>query len=286
MNYKISGFADEISQDLGTQIKVIKSLKMDYIDMRGVYGRDLVLHNDERVKEIKRMLDDNGVRLSAVSTQIGKIGINDPFGPHFEDFKRAVEVSHMVECPKLRMFSFYIPQGHSPAEYETEVFDRLGRLVDYASSNDVLLMHENEKEIYGEKAPECRRLMDTFYGDHFKGVFDFANFVQVGQDTLEAYDMLRQFTVYVHVKDALSADATVVPSGCGDGHVAEILKDMFRSGYDGFLSLEPHLFDFAGFAALEKHGLSIKKNEGALLSGEEAFTLAHDALIKILEQIG
>lgn len=107
-----------------------------------------------------------------------------------------------------------------PAAYEGEVFDRIGKFVDYASANDTLLLHENEKDIYGAMAPECKKLMDTFYGDHFKAIFDFANFVQCGQDTLEAYEMLKSYIAYIHVKDALKSDQSVVPAGYGDGNVA------------------------------------------------------------------
>ena len=44
--------------------------------------------------------------------------------------------------------------------------------------------------------------MDAFSGDHFRAVFDFANFVQVGQQTLPAYELLKPFIQYVHMKDA------------------------------------------------------------------------------------
>lgn len=118
-----------------------------------------------------------------------------------------------------------------------------------------------------------------------KSRFDFANFVQAKENTLEAYKDLKEYIAYIHVKDALLADGKVVPAGYGDGHVAEILKDLLANGFDGFLSLEPHLFNFVGFAELEKDGLSIQDTENKVLSGTEAFTLAYNALMKILAEI-
>ncbi len=283
MKAKITGFADEIAPELTAQIAGLKGLGMSYVEMRGVDGNNLIYHTDEKVAQIKKTLDDNGIRLSALGSPLGKIQITDDFAPHFEEFKRAVEISHKMECPTIRMFSFYIPRGSDPAAYEGEVSERLGRFIDYAKANDILLLHENEKEIYGAMAAECRKLMGTFYGDHFKAIFDFANFVQCGQDTLEAYEMLKPYIAYIHVKDALKADQSVVPAGYGDGNVALILKDLLSSGFDGFLSLEPHLFDFTGFRALEKDGRSIAGKNGKTLSGLEAFTVAYEALRKILE---
>lgn len=285
MNCKISGFADEIDQSLKIQVESLKGLSMSYVEMRGVDGNNLIYHSDGKVREIKKVLDDNGIRLSALGTPLGKIGIDKEFDGHFEEFKRAIEIAHMMDCPNLRMFSFYLPNGSESAEFENAVFERIGSFVDYARANDAVLLHENEKGIYGEKAAECAKLMETFYCDNFKAVFDFANFIQAGENTVEAYKLLKKYIAYIHIKDAIMEDGRVVPAGYGDGNVAAILKDLFASGFDGFLSLEPHLFNFAGFADLEKDGKSMEKADRKILTGLEAFTLAHDSLMKLLENV-
>lgn len=286
---KLTGFADEIAGDLTTQIENLHRLGMNYVEMRGVDGNTVVFHDNDKINEIKRRLDDANIRLSAVGSPFGKIGIDQPFEPHFEEFKRGVEIAHMLDCKIIRMFSFYIPKDEGgksdPKRYENAVMERIGSFVDYAKANDVVLLHENEKEIYGEMAAECRKLMDNFYGEHFRAIFDFANFVQVGQDTLEAYELLKDYVVYVHVKDAKSADGSVVPAGYGDGNVAQILKMMFDNGFNGFLSLEPHLFNFSGFGQLEKDGVSMKHDSNTVMSGPEAFETAYNALNKILKAL-
>lgn len=283
MKAKITGFADEIDQALLTQVEALKGLGMSFVEMRGVDGNNLIYHTDEKVKEIKSILDASGIRLSALGSPLGKIGITDAFEPHFEEFKRAVEIAHMMECPNIRMFSFYLPKDGKAADYEGEVLNRLGQFVDYAKANEAVLLHENEKGIYGELAPECLKLMETFYGDHFKAIFDFANFVQCKQDTLQGYELLKKYIAYIHVKDAKWTDGRVVPAGYGDGNVAAILKDLYASGFDGYLSLEPHLFNFAGFDDLEQDGKSMEHADRRILTGLEAFTLAHSSLLKLLE---
>jgi sugar phosphate isomerase/epimerase len=277
---KLSGFADEIDTNLDIQMKVLKKLGMSYVEMRGVDGKGLVEHTINEAKEIKARLTDNGISLSSVGSPIGKIKITDEFAPHMELFKHTVEIAHVMDTPNIRMFSFFMPENESYAPYKNQVINQLGQFVDYAKANKVLLLHENEKDIYGDMADRCLEIMKEFYGDHFQAVFDFANFVQCKQDTLEAYDMLKPYISYVHIKDALWSDASVVPAGMGDGNVEKILRKLKDSGYQGFLSLEPHLSDFAGFSALEKNGDQKKK-----MSGEEAFTMAHEALVKILNTI-
>lgn len=277
----LSGFADEINPQLDEQIRVLKKLGMHYVEMRGVNGKGLVEYPLDEVKKIKEQLDENDIHLSSIGSPIGKIPITDGFEEHFKLFCHTVNIAHVMEVPYIRMFSFFMPEGEDPEKYHDEVFRRVGRMADYAAKHNVILLHENEKEIYGDVADRCRKLMEEFYSDHFKAVFDFANFVQCHQDTKEAYEMLKPYIEYVHVKDAEWESGHVVPAGHGDGNVKEILKMLKESGYEGFLSLEPHLADFAGFSALE-NGKSEKKEK---LTGEESFTLAHESLVKILGEI-
>ena len=288
---KLTGFADEISQDLETQIESLKKLDMHYVEMRGVDGNNLIYHDDAKVAQIKKRLDDAGIALSALGSPLGKIRIDDPFEKHFEEFKRACEIAHRMGTKNIRMFSFYVPRvdtlegdGVIPQGVKERVLERLGKFVEYAKSADVILLHENEKGIYGEKAKECKELFDALGCTHFRGIFDFANFVQARQDTLEAYELLKDQIDYVHVKDALWENGKVVPAGFGDGNVKEILTRMFAGGFHGFLSLEPHLFDFDGFAGLELDRTKLPPmEEGKKLTGFEAFTLAHDSLLQLFQ---
>ncbi len=273
----LTGFADEIAPELDIQMQVLEKLKMNHIEMRGVEGRSFVEYTEAEAREIKKRLDDRGFSLSAIGSPIGKIRISEKFEPHMELFRHTVELAHIMDTPNIRMFSFYGPEGGSPMAYREKVMEQLGQFADYAASNDVVLLHENEKGIYGEMAEGCLDIMKQFYGAHFKAVFDFANFVQARQDTLEAYELLKPYIAYIHVKDARWEDGSVVPAGFGDGNVELILKRLKETGYGGYLSLEPHLSEFVGFSALEKGG-----KPGGKLSGEEAFTLAHDSLLKLL----
>lgn len=277
---QLSGFADEIDTNLGKQIEVLKKLQMNHVEMRGVNGKGLVDYSINEAREIKKQLDESGIQLSSVGSPIGKIKITDDFAPHMELYKHTVEIAHEMETPYIRMFSFFMPEHESYDPYRGKVMDQLGQFVDYAKTSNIILLHENEKDIYGDVADRCLELMKEFYGDHFKAVFDFANFVQCKQDTLAAYEMLKPYIAYIHIKDALWSDGSVVPAGHGDGNVEKILKLLKDSGYQGFLSLEPHLADFAGFSSLEQSAGEKKK-----LSGEEAFTIACEALRKIIERI-
>lgn len=277
----LSGFSDEIAPELDLQLAAIREWGLSHIELRAADGVNVSDFSTEKGKEVKNKLAGAGVSVSSIGSPIGKIGIEEDFAPHLEKLKRTLEIQKELGAPYLRMFSFYIPQGRAPEDFREEVLDRMGRMVEEAAAWDSVLLHENEKGIYGDSAPRCKELLDAFYGPHFKAVFDFANFVQVGQQTLPAYELLKPYVEYVHVKDAQWGTGAVVPAGQGDGHVQDILTDLIGGGWKGFLSLEPHLTDFAGLAALEQD----PQKRGSALDGKSAWKLALDSLKEILAGI-
>ncbi len=277
MRIMLTGFSDEIHPQFEKQLDVAAATGVKAIEIRGVNGRGIQSYTPREAEKLQKMLLEKGMRVSSVGSPVGKISITDDFEEHFRMFRNVVELSRVFGTPNIRMFSFYVPEGKADA-YEDEVMRRLEKMVTYAEKQKAVLLHENEKAIFGDVAPRCLCLMRRFYGDSFKAVFDFANFVQCGQDTLEAYEMLNPYIAYVHIKDACFADGRVTPAGWGDGHVAEILGRLKENGYAGYLSLEPHLTDFTGFRALENGNVEEKWK----MDGETAWRMALDALKAIL----
>lgn len=283
MKYRVtfSGFADEIDPSLDEQLRVLRDLYIPQMEIRGADGKNITEYTLEETKEIARRLEEAEIGVSAVGSPLGKIKITDDFEPHMELFRHVVEQAKILGTHYIRMFSFYIPEGEDPAQYREEVFRRLRCFIECARENDIVLLHENEKGIYGDNAARCLDLFRELFGAHFRCTFDFANFVQCKQDTQEAFEMLKPYIDYVHVKDAQWEDGKVVPAGQGDGHLLEIFSQLDQRGYAGVLSLEPHLVDFAGLDALEN---GHKEEKEAASKGEAAFRLAFASMKEILEK--
>lgn len=259
---QISGFADEINEDFNVQLDVLKELGQKYIELRSADGIGVADLTPEQAGVLGQKMEAADVRVSSVGSPIGKIMITDDFEPHFETFRHVAELAKLWSVKYIRMFSFYIPEGEEPEQYREEVLTRIKRMVTYAGEQGLILLHENEKDIYGDTAPRCLELMEACYGESFQCVFDFANFVQCGQDTEEAYEMLKPYIKYIHIKDAKMEDGEVVLPGDGDGHVKSILSRLDEAGYNGFLSLEPHLVSFGGLEKLEKSAQERRLNDG------------------------
>jgi sugar phosphate isomerase/epimerase len=278
----LSAFADEIDSRLDVQMDVLEQHDISYIEMRGVNGKNITQHSLDEVREIKKQLDKRGFRISAVGSPIGKILITDDFGPHMELFRHTLEIAKILETRYIRMFSFYIPEGEKPEAYRGEVMERWKRFQEAAEGTGITLLHENEKGIYGDTPGRCLDLAEEMGSDNLKLIFDPANFVQCDVETYPgAYELLKDHIVYLHIKDAVYSDHHVVPAGQGDGKVKEILESLYKRGFEGFLSIEPHLWNFVGFAELENRKVEASAED----SGPEKFAIAAYALKKLIREI-
>lgn len=280
-SFILSGFADEIDENIDVQFQTLQKLGMNYFEVRGVNEKNVADLTDDEVFKLLTAMKKYGIRASSIGSPIGKIGIRDDFGPHFEKFKRVIDIAKALGTEYVRIFSFYIPEGDDPDKYRGEVTLRLVKMITYAKSQNIVLLHENEKGIYGDNSDRCFKLFDALYSSNFKAVFDPANFIQCGEDTKKAFDELYPYIAYMHIKDAKSSDGSVVPAGYGDGNIEYILKSLKEKEYFGFLSLEPHLGNFSGVECLETDDSMTKLEK----SNADKFLLAHNSLTKILERI-
>ena len=270
VTFYLSAFADEAGGGIKEQIAALKAHGMTHIEPRGLDEGNISLYTVEQAKELKKILDDNGIGVSAIGSHYGKIEITDDFAPHFEDFKNCVEVANILGTERIRMFSFFFTKGQSLEEYRDEVFERLDKMCTYSLQNGIWCCHENEKDIYGDNETRCP-----------------SNFIQCGVDILPAYELLKDYIDYFHVKDCLYDGGKVRPAGLGDGNIVELLT-RFSKEKEGahFLTLEPHLKVFEGLKDLEGEGGTADqlKDDYTYPTNRAAFDAAADALDVCLEK--
>ena len=178
---KISAFADEISDDLDEQIRNLETNGVGYIELRGVWGKNVLALSEDEIHAVKRRAQEHGIGFSAVGSPLGKFPLEGDFHDQMDGLKRALEYAQILEAPYIRMFSFYIPEGDDPAQHRGQVLDWLGKMTAEAEKTAVILAHENEKGIYGDTGARCLDLYTSLRSPSFTGIFDFANFVQCGQ---------------------------------------------------------------------------------------------------------
>ena len=268
----LSGFGDEIDDDPAIQVAVLQALGANHIEVRSAWGTNIVDLDQEQLNRLGRLFKDHGMGVSAIASPIGKVDVSLPVAHEVERLRRAVNAAVTLGAGYIRIFSFYYADGVAVESIRDAVMERMAALTAVAEETGIVLLHENEKDIYGDTPDRVLDIVETVASPSLKVAWDAANFVQVGVKPFdEGYAKLRPHLAYLQVKDARFADAAVVPAGEGDGDLLRTVEALKADGYQGFASLEPHL---AG-----AHGLGG-------FSGPAAFGIAARAFAKVLSEAG
>lgn len=267
--YKISCFADEISPDLQEQIAVVKEHNIEYISFRSVWNKFVRQLNDEELKTVKNELEKNGIKVSSIGSHIGKITMQDDFEEHLKLFQRMLYVAKLMESQYIRIFSFFMERKDF-SRYENEVIGRIAKMVRMAENEGIILIHENETDVFGDNADNCLKLYKMIDSKNLRHCFDPCNFVAAGEDVWnESFPKLKDFIEYFHVKDYIYEKKTTCVAGTGDARIPELL-DALKDRPFMFLTLEPHL---------------ISGNNKSGFTGPDLFSKNHTALVNILKSI-
>ncbi|MCC6456637.1 MAG: sugar phosphate isomerase/epimerase [Caldilineaceae bacterium] len=249
--WRLSAFGDEISDDLQEQLTVLRALQIGFLELRGVWGKNVLHLDDGEVKAVARACTDQGIAVSAIGSPVGKSPITQPLAQELANLTRIFAIADALGTRLVRVFSFYPPQQNEVAWTEEALVEeasaRLAAMSEAASAAGIDLVLENEHGIVGDTVARCRQLMDVVNSPRLGFAWDPANFVNVGETAAvtDGWASLGPRTRHVHIKDFRASTGEVLPAGEGDGQIDLLLQQLDRAGYNGFLALEPHLA-FAG----------------------------------------
>ena len=269
--FVLSAFADEISPEVDTQIRELKRQGIGYVEFRSAAGKGVLDFTDGELRELAQRFRDEGIGISALGSPVGKVSIDTPFDACMEQVRRGLAEAQAMGTPIVRLFSYYI-DGHEPEACRGEVLRRMEGMVRLAEGTGLTLLLENELHLYGDNAPRCHDILSSLDAPQLRMTFDPSNFVQCGQDVLEAYALLKPWIAYLHLKDSVWSgnigkasmgyrDASDVhrPLGQGDGQIAAWAAALRGDGYQGFASIEPHLAQVASVpgTGVEKFAVAV-----------------------------
>lgn len=273
--WTLSGFADEIDPDVEVQTRVLGDLGMRWLELRAAWGTNVADLDDDQVARVAAVLERAGIAVSSIGSPIGKVDVPataDELDAHVARFRRCARVGRQLGARYVRVFSFFPRDPADPGADRDGVLRGMAALADAAGAEDVVLLHENEKGIYGDVPSRCLDVVESVASPALRLTWDPANFVQCGaRPFTEGYAALRPHLEYIQIKDALRGSGQVVPAGEGDGEVRETLAALRDDGFDGFFSLEPHL--------------AVAGASGGF-SGPDLFARAHGAFTGLLREQG
>ncbi len=269
--FTLSGFGDEISPVLKEQLDILESEGIHALELRSVQEKNVADFSDQDIRRIKTELDDRGFTVSAISSPIGKIAITDDFDEHLKKFRRVITIARAFATSNIRIFSYYIPGDTALSQWRDEVVRRMKEKAQIAAAEGMILLNENEADLYCMRPAESREVIDAVGSPALRTLLDPGNYVFADVRTFQdAYPLLVDSIAYLHIKDARASDRVMVPAGEGSAEIPDVLHALKERGFSGFLSLEPHLA-VAG------------RSSG--FTGPETFKRAIQALKAIVERV-
>lgn len=252
----LTGFADEAAPDIEGQIRATKTLGWKTIEARSVNGTNLHDIPDEAFEEVVGKLRDAGVEINCFGSAIANWGksIADPFEITLAEVGRAIPRMQRLGTRLIRIMSYAVLPDREPGDQmEEERFRRLRILHRMFTEAGLTPVHENCMNYGGMSWQHTLRLIEHVPG--LKLVFDTGNPVFTDdrarprpypkQSSWEFYTHVKEHVAYVHVKDGTwnpaTQQITYTYPGEGNGDVVRIVSDLLQSGYDGGISIEPHM---------------------------------------------
>jgi sugar phosphate isomerase/epimerase len=254
----LTGIGDEAGSTLEAQIRATQALGWRHLEMRGVEVAGFSKANfhdipDKAFDLAVGQLEEAGIGVYCFGSTVMNWAkkLTDPFDATLGEIRRCIPRMQRLGTQFVRIMSF------KPADTDdvipTAVFARVREVSKMFLDAGLTPVHENCMNHGGMSWQHTLQLLEEVPG--LKLVFDTANPVfnfdrmkskpWPRQDPWEFWTQVRDHAVHIHVKDATwnpaKNDADYNWPGEGEGRVRDILKDAFARGYEGGISIEPHM---------------------------------------------
>jgi len=265
----VSAFADEVASDVMVQLAVLERHGISHVDLRAVNGSNVIELDHARVVALRDQLREHGIAVAAIASPIGKEPAGSDPAALRRRLTRAAAVAHVFDTRLVRVFGFYPPEDG--ADWKEASLRSLRTLAACARKEGVTLLLENEVRTCADTVEGTAQLLEALAGDPVRAAFDPANALRCGDTPCpDGYARVKPWLAQVHVKD-LDEDGRVVPAGFGRAGWPALFQALRRDGYQGFVSLEPHL---------------VRAGRAGGFTGPALFAEAHRALQTLITSNG
>ncbi|NLL84261.1 MAG: sugar phosphate isomerase/epimerase [Lentisphaerae bacterium] len=250
----LTGFADEAATDLAGQIRATKELGWRNIESRNIDGVNIHDLTDEAFDKAFEQLAAADIQVNCFGSTIANWGkdIRKPFDVDLEQTDRAIKRMQRLNCKMIRVMSYAVIPDRAPQDQmANERFRRLREITERFLAAGIQPVHENCMNYGGMGWSYTLKLLENVPG--LKLVFDTGNPVFTDDRTLPDADRkqsswnfylnVKEHIAYIHIKDGFVIDdkTTYTWPGEGTADVVCICKHLLASGYDGGISIEPHI---------------------------------------------
>lgn len=256
---KIGIISDEISQDFGHALKVIKELGAGYIELRSMWGKNLMDLSPNELKRVEELIEKKNLKVSAIASPFLKCHLRErkeketagdtylpqekSYTEHLKILEHSFELAKMFGTNIVRTFSFW-RKGNLTEEVLEEIVQRFKTPIRRAEEENVILALENEHDCFIGTSKESRRFLDRISSKNVGLIWDPGNAFFAGETPYpDGYNLIKDRIVHVHIKDAGKDEKGKpiwLPAGKGEIDFQGQLRALKEDSFQGVISLETH----------------------------------------------
>ena len=247
---KISVFFDHIVQANEQNGKALKKT-LGEIKKAGVQGVEICLDYLIENKEVMDMLKEAELEISCIYGfyEMNKRDESERAKKHINmavkaKAKRILVVPGFLENSEAEIMQTVIKDREKNLDFMNRCHDiqQMIRGLEYI----VKLGIDNNISVTVEDFDDNRSFLSGTNGliyalnnvPGLKCTFDMGNFICVGENVMEAFDILKENIVHVHCKDRRKEDNGCLATGKGYIPIATLIGELKKTGYDDYLAIE------------------------------------------------
>lgn len=254
MTFKLTGFTDEASSQLEVQIAITQELGWHYLSARTMGDKNIHEISEDAFETVVDQIQESGIQIAEFGTLIGNWSksIKSDWSITLAEINRCIPRMQRLDVRFARIMS-YAQEPWGDDQMEAERFKRVKNIHSLFADAGITALHENCMNWGGFSAEHTLRLLDEI--PELKLVFDTGNPIfqrdrskkapHPWQNSLDFYHQVKDAIAHVHIKDAIMRPDDEKPQytfpGEGAGHVIEIMQDLKKRNYQGFIAIEPHM---------------------------------------------
>ena len=246
---------DELSQNLDEALAFISSYKLQWCELREVWGQNVIGLAQAGLDRAKHLLVQHNIRVSSVASPIfkwnlpsmpAKDGLGRDFATAYTEndaerlLERAFDIANFFGTHHVRIFSYW--RVAAPEKAFSLVRDRLSEAAELAGKNGITLLLENEHACNIGTGAELGCLLREVNSPSLRGIWDPGNSFALGETPYpDGYEHVKGLFPHMHIKDARrNGEFQWVPVGSGSIDYRGQFEALRWEDYDGTISLETH----------------------------------------------
>jgi sugar phosphate isomerase/epimerase len=257
--FRIAVINDEISQDFGRACEVASGFGMKWIELRGMWKKNVLALDSPEIAECLRLLKKYELRVTDIASPLFKVDWpgapkskfspkQDQFNANFgfdqqdEVLEKSVELAKTFGTDRVRCFDFWRLDDAKP--YRRVIDEKLREAAEKAGKKKVILLLENESACNTATGAEAAQVLAVVDSPWFMLNWDPGNAAAAGEEAYPGgYAGLPKKRIgHCHCKDVVRSNGKYEWTAMGKGLVDWVgqFKALNSDGYRYAVSLETH----------------------------------------------